>query len=138
MKTKLIRGGISVDARGKVTFINDFNFKGVKRFYSVENYENRAVRAWHGHKKEAKYVYVSRGAAVIAAIDMETGKGESYTLSEDNPAVFYVPPGYYNGARFLLPDTKILYFSTATLEESKEDDYRLPWDRWTEVWDLSG
>ena len=29
----LIEGGLHVDARGSVAFVNDFDFKGVDRFY---------------------------------------------------------------------------------------------------------
>ena len=53
----ILDGGIATDDRGCVRFVNDFNFKGVKRFYQVENHRQGFIRAWHGHKKEGKYVY---------------------------------------------------------------------------------
>ena len=34
----ILDGGIATDDRGCVRFVNDFNFKGVKRFYQVENH----------------------------------------------------------------------------------------------------
>jgi dTDP-4-dehydrorhamnose 3,5-epimerase len=45
----------------------------------------------------------------------------------------YIPPGYANGAMTLTEDTRIMYFSTATLEESKTDDYRFSYDYWS-IW----
>ena len=51
-----------------------------------------------------------------------------------NPAVLAIPAGYANGAMSLLPDTKLLYFSDASLYESLGDDFRFParhWDPWT-------
>jgi len=69
---KILNGGIFVDDRGPIRFVNDFDFKNVKRFYQVENHERGFIRAWHGHKKEGKYVYVARGSAWIGVINMET------------------------------------------------------------------
>ena len=45
-------GGIAVDDRGQLRFVNDFNFANVKRFYQVENHRQGFIRAWHGHKKK--------------------------------------------------------------------------------------
>ena len=67
---KLIDGGLAVDDRGTVRFVNDFDFNGVKRFYQVENHQKGFIRAWHGHKKESKYVYVSSGTALVGVVDL--------------------------------------------------------------------
>ncbi|MFW9896171.1 MAG: NAD-dependent epimerase/dehydratase family protein, partial [Candidatus Thorarchaeota archaeon] len=56
---QLIKGGIAIDDRGSVSFANDFNFYGIKRFYQVQNFKTSTIRAFHGHSKEAKYVYVA-------------------------------------------------------------------------------
>lgn len=133
----LINGDIAVDLRGTLKFINDFDFKDVKRFYVVENHIPQYIRAWHGHKKEAKYVFVLEGAAQIAAVDMDTKEiTANCILSGDKPQILYIPPRHFNGSRTLLPDTKIIYFSTATLGESQEDDFRRPahtWDVWEKI-----
>lgn len=120
----MIEGNTAIDNRGKVTFINDFDMSDVKRFYMVENHQEGFIRAWHGHKKEAKYVFVPTGAALIMVKDMETGEKEEYYMSSRKPQVLYIPPGKYNGSMSLKENTKIMYFSTSTLEESKADDYR--------------
>lgn len=126
----IYHGDIAVDDRGKVTFVNDFDFKDVKRFYMVENHQPNFVRAWHGHKKEGKYVLVVQGAAIIAAVNMEDQAGavSRRVLSADKPEVLYIPAGFYNGFKTLTPDTKVMFFSTATLEETKDDDFRMPAD----------
>ena len=51
----LIDGGLSVDDRGQVAFANGFDFEGVKRFYLVSNHRQGFVRAWHAHRREAKW-----------------------------------------------------------------------------------
>lgn len=132
---KTITGGLSIDDRGSLRFINDFNFEGVKRFYQVENHGIGFVRAWHGHKIESKYVYVSRGSALIGAVRLNGSGPERFVLSSDKPSVLFIPSGYANGAMNLTEDCIIQYFSTSTLEESKGDDIRYPSDKWN-IWNI--
>lgn len=129
----IYQGDIAVDDRGKVTFVNGFDFRDVKRFYMVENHQKGFVRAWHGHKREGKYVLVVSGAAIVAVVSMldeDETKAARYVLSADKPQVLYIPPSNYNGFKTLTDDTKIMFFSTSTLEESKDDDYRKNADCW--------
>ena len=58
-------------------------------------------------------------------------------LSDKNPKILFIPPKYANGFRPLELDTRIIFFSTSTLEESEGDDYRFPVDYWgNEVWEV--
>lgn len=127
---KLLIGNTFVDDRGPLRFVNDFNFEGVKRFYQVENHERGFIRAWHGHRKEGKYVYVARGSAWIGVVDMEDEKqAERYILSDKSPKVLFIPPGKYNGFQTLEEGTILLFFSTSTTEESRGDDIRHPYEK---------
>ena len=36
--TQVLNGGVFTDDRGESRFVNDFDFKNVKRFYQVENH----------------------------------------------------------------------------------------------------
>jgi len=138
--TRLIEGGLHVDDRGEVSFVNGFIFQGVKRFYIVQNHEPGFVRAWHAHKKEAKHVLVITGAALIGAVKIndfdhpdKQARVERAVLSEKKPSVFYIPAGYANGAMSLTRGTKIMYFSSSSLEETQGDNYRFDpryWDIW--------
>ena len=132
--TKLINGGVSVDDRGSVRFVNDFNFDGVKRFYQVENHSKGFIRAWHGHKKEGKYVYVVNGSALIGVVNMDSEEINKFVLSSQTPKVLWIPPGHYNGFKSLEENTKILFFSTSTIEESLGDDIRESHDKWN-IWE---
>ena len=54
-------------------------------------------------------------------------------LNDKNPAVLYIPAGYANGFMSLTDQAKAMFFSTATLEESLDDDIRFEartWDPW--------
>ena len=52
-----VEGGLFADDRGFLRFVNNFDFSQVKRFYQVENHSAGFIRAWHGHKKEKKFIY---------------------------------------------------------------------------------
>ena len=132
--TKLVNGGISVDDRGSVRFVNDFNFEGVKRFYQVENHDNNFIRAWHGHEREGKYDYVTSGSILVGVVNIETEEILKYVLSSMSPKVLYIPPGNYNGFQTLEHNTTVLFFSTSTLEESLGDDIRQEYDKWN-IWE---
>lgn len=141
-KPKIIEGGLAIDARGQVMFVNNFNFKGIKRFYAVSNHSAGFVRAWHGHKKEAKYALVVSGAAILGAVAINNWKKPSkntkvhrYVLSAELPQILYIPPGYANGFMSLTQDTQLIFFSTSTLKQSLKDDLPYPSHYW-DIWQL--
>ena len=135
-------GGTSVDDRGRLVYINDLKLGKVKRFYVVSNHDLGTVRAWHGHWKEGKFIFVVSGAAMIGVVKIsdwfQPGRDpHKLVLSADVPHMIYVPPGCAQGAKSLEPGTKIMYFSTASLAESQDDDYRWPWDYWgADFWEV--
>lgn len=139
----LIEGAVGVDDRGAVAFCNGFSFAGVKRFYTVSNHSAGFVRAWHAHRREGKYVTVVSGAAIVGAVKIDDWDSPSrdlpvvrHVLSADKPSVLFIPAGYANGFMSLTADTRVMYFSTASLEESRGDDIRYDarhWDPWQVV-----
>ena len=140
LEPQLIHGGVAVDDRGEVSFANDFSFAGIKRFYMVSNHSSGFVRAWHGHKKEGKYVLAVSGAALVGAVKVDNWDQPSpdsevskFVISAKKPALLHIPPGYANGFMSLSSDCKLMFYSTATLDESRNDDWRYDsrlWDIW--------
>jgi dTDP-4-dehydrorhamnose 3,5-epimerase-like enzyme len=145
MKPKIMRiqGNMSSDKRGSVKFFNDFKLEGVKRFYQVENSVEEPIRAFHGHINEAKYVYVVQGSVLLCAVYLDdklnpskSNKVERFYLSEEKPEIIYIPPSYANGFKSLKEGSRVIFFSTSSLEQSLKDDYRFPFDYWgEEVWE---
>jgi dTDP-4-dehydrorhamnose 3,5-epimerase len=137
---RLIEGGRAVDDRGHVSFVNSFDFGGVKRFYQVANHRAGFVRAWHAHRRESKFVFVSEGAALVGAVAIDNWENPSrsaevhrHVLSAEKPAVLFIPAGYANGFMSLTPDTRVIFFSTSSVDESRGDDVRYDarhWDIW--------
>jgi len=138
-KPKLIEGDLAIDARGKVFFINNLDLEkmGVKRFYIIENHSKGFVRAWHGHKIEAKIFCAIKGSFLVGVVSMDSNPPniEKFVLSEDKPSALYIPPENYNGLMALTENAKMLVFSTATLEQSKDDDIRKPARFWN-IWNI--
>ncbi len=140
---RIIEGGLAVDDRGQVAFVNGFNFEGVKRFYAVSNHQAGFVRAWHAHRNERKFVYVAKGAAILGAVRIDNWDRPSpdaqvhrFALSEKKPAVLAIPAGYANGFMTLAEDTVVMFFSSSTVEASMQDDVRYGarhWDIWNVV-----
>lgn len=139
-RPRLITGGCSADDRGRVYFANEFDLAPCRRMYVVENFAPRTVRAWHAHRHERKWVTAVAGAALACCVEIDDWDAPSkdaevyrFVLDAANPAVLEIPAGYANGAMSLAADTKLLYLSDASLDDSAEDDFRFParhWDPW--------
>jgi len=140
---RLVKGGLAVDDRGEVGFVNDFDFAGVKRFYTVTNHRQGFVRAWHAHRHEAKYVTATSGASLVGAVAIDDWSAPAkdadvarFVLSASTPAVLYIPAGYANGFMSLSPGSRLMFFSTRTLAESQGDDVRFDARYWN-IWDIA-
>lgn len=138
----LIKGGLAVDDRGSLRFVNDFGFSGVQRFYMIENHKAGFVRAWHGHKLEGKYFLCVQGSLLVGAVAVDNWdkpskdlKPTRLVLSHQSPGILAIPPGYANGLMSLTENAKLMVFSTTPLEVSMKDDYRFD-SRYWNIWNI--
>ena len=137
-----ISGGRFVDDRGflkALVFPEGFT---PKRLYSVNNWRANFIRAWHGHKFESKLIYMSRGAGIVAAVLMsDTSKPNKsaeifrFPIDSESHTAIFIPAGYANGLMSLTSDAEFTVLSSASLDESKNDDFRFPYDYWG-AWDI--
>ena len=141
-KPFIINGDLSADDRGELMFVNQFNMELVKRFYVVSNHKQGFIRAWHAHKNESKYVFVVSGTALISTVQIDDWDNTSsdlaidkFVLTAKKPSILYIPNGYANGFKTLSSDTKIIFFSTSTLGDSIDDDYRFDAYKWN-PWEI--
>ena len=141
-KPFIINGDLSADDRGELMFVNQFNMELVKRFYVVSNHKQGFIRAWHAHKFESKYVFIVNGTALISTVLIDDWNNPSsdlaidkFVLTAKKPSILYIPNGYANGFKTLSSDTKIIFFSTSTLKDSIDDDYRFDAYKWN-PWEI--
>ena len=121
-------------------FANDFDMKSVRRFYTVSNHNSGFIRAWHGHKQECKYIFIVNGSTIIATVKINNWNKPSkdleinrFVLSSKKPSILFIPGGYAHGYKTLTEETKLIFFSTASLDDSINDDYRFDayfWNPW--------
>ena len=137
----LIHGKKFVDDRGSLTFLNDLALNQFKRFYIVQNHRQGFIRAWHGHLKESKLFFPLEGTFQVGVAKLDSKaqpdkavEAMSYVLDSSAPSGLFIPAGFANGSKSLTPAAKILILSTTTLEESKEDDFRLNYNEWN-IWE---
>jgi len=134
-KPILIKGGLSCDDRGIVSFVNDFSLDNIKRKYTVRNHKKDYIRGFHAHKHEKKWVEVLVGSAYIICYKVENWKSGGadsqniykFTLSEYSPSILYIPEGYANGFKSLDDNTVLQFYSNLSIKESLGDDYRFHW-----------
>ena len=76
--------------------------KKIKRFYQITNNNINFIRAWHGHKKEDKFLLVQKGVFKICAVKIDNWKNPSKTLSvkefvinANSPKILYIPGGMH-------------------------------------------
>ena len=137
MEPKLINGSRVYDNRGSLRFSNELQFKGIKRFYIVHNYNKNFIRAWHGHLKEEKFIGCIKGTFQISAVKINNVKRPNkknkifnFFLNQSNNNLVHIPNGYANGSMSLEENSELLIFSTSSLKDSLKDDFRYKADYW--------
>lgn len=141
-KPQKILGGRFVDDRG---FLKALVFpEGFvpKRLYSVNNWSTHFIRAWHGHLKESKLIYMTKGAGLVAAVLLsdpfhpdKSAEVFRFSLDSESHNAIYIPAGFANGLMSLTSEAEFTVLSSSTLEESKADDFRFPFDYWN-AWEI--
>lgn len=140
---KLIKGNKFINDKGTINFVNNFSLKSFKRFYQIDLPKTGIIRAFHGHMRENKAVFVISGSLLLCLVKLTDAKNPSrktkikkIVLMSSYPQVCKIPPGYANGIMSLEKNTQVVFFSDKTLKESEKDDYRFPEDYWgKKIWD---
>jgi dTDP-4-dehydrorhamnose 3,5-epimerase-like enzyme len=137
MKPKLIEGNIFSDSRGSVSFVNDFKFTDIERFYIITNSEENPIRAWQGHKLDAKNFYCVEGSFKVSFVKIDNWehpskqlKVESVVLKSSQSKVLQIPFGYANAVESLEKNSKLISFSTLALDQAPNDDVRFEPSYW--------
>ena len=131
----IIEGKNFMDIRGNLNAINEFNFKDIKRFYHIKNHKNNTIRAWHAHKKETKYFYVTSGKFLLGSVNLKNNEIKKYYLNYEIPQIVKISSNHANGFMNLSSNSSIMVFSDKTLDESLNDDIRYPFDKWN-IWKI--
>jgi dTDP-4-dehydrorhamnose 3,5-epimerase-like enzyme len=137
MKPKTIQGGNFSDHRGTISYVNDFNFKDIERFYTISNTETNPIRAWQGHKLDAKSFYCIAGSFKIHFVKIDNWENpsknlaiETISVNVSDSKIIHIPAGYANAIESLEKDSKLISFSTLPLSNVSDDDVRFEPNYW--------
>ena len=137
MKPHIIQGGTFSDHRGTLSYVNDFSFKDIERFYIISNSDTHPLRAWQGHKLDAKNFYCLSGSFRIHYVKIDKWENpskdltiETVILTVSESKMLHIPAGYANAIQSLEADSKLISFSTLPLSNISEDDVRYDANYW--------
>lgn len=137
MEPKIIEGGKFSDHRGSISYVNDFSFIDIERFYIISNSKENPIRAWQGHKLDTKNFYCLSGSFKIHFIKIDNWENpskdlaiETVLVTESDSKIVHIPAGYANAVQSLEENSKLISFSTLPLANVSEDDVRYPPDYW--------
>ncbi|CAD0008507.1 WxcM-like domain-containing protein [Flavobacterium salmonis] len=137
MDSNIIQGGNFSDHRGTISYVNDFSFKDIERFYIISNSDENPIRAWQGHKLDAKNFYCINGSFKIHFVKIDNWenpskelKVETIIMSASDSKILHVPAGHANAIESLEINSKLISFSTLPLTKVSDDDVRYTSDYW--------
>ena len=134
---EILDGEIFRDARGQISSLNDFRFRGIERVYFIHHPDVSVIRGWHAHKKERKWFYCVKGAFTLKLVEIDNWENPSpdlnvqtYHLTEQKSRIVCVPPGYANWLKAGIADSVLMVFSSNILENAKNDSWRFDSSMW--------
>lgn len=138
---RIISGDTFRDHRGSLRFINRFNMQEVVRFYEIAVANTDIIRGWQAHQKEKKWFYCLDGRLIINLIKIDPFERPSshlkslkFILNDETPEVLCVPGGYASAIKAITQNARLQIFSNFSLEESENDDFRFPLEKWSADW----
>lgn len=126
----IIQGGVAIDDRGRIRFVNDFDMKDIKRFYVVKNADLSLIRGWRAHKIEQRWFYVISGSFSISVVKIDDWNYpnknliiEEFTLNSNDNQLLHVPSGYGTALRAKELGSELMIFADHYLDHAQFDDY---------------
>ena len=94
-------------------------------------------RGWVGHLREHKWFTVVAGEVQMAVVKPDDWQSPRsglpvarYVLSASRPQVLHVPAGHATGSISLTADAILMVFSSGTIANAPDDDFRFPVSQW--------
>lgn len=142
---QIIKGGNSVDHRGEIRYVNDFDMLSIKRFYIIKNSSPEMLRGWRAHKIEQRWFYVLKGKFIIYLVKIDNWESPNSELDVDEliltskeNLVLHIPAGYGTAFKAVEEDSEILVFADYCLDHNKFDDYTFELDYFKKLKRFSG
>ena len=128
----LVVGDQHIDARGKISFINDFDMLAVRRMYMLTYDSPSTTRGWRAHRREQRWFTALNGSFRISTVEIDDWVKPSkalpmltFNLEEAHLKVLHVPPGFGTFIEALEPNSKILVYGDYLIDQAA-NDYNTP------------
>lgn len=132
---KIIQGGISLDKRGQIRYVNEFDMSLIKRFYIIKNTNTKIIRGWRAHKIEQRWFYSLSGSFEFNFVEIDNWQLPSsdlqiknHILKAEDLQMLHVPAGFGTAFSALEDNSELLVFSDYGIEHAPLDDYSWPVD----------
>lgn len=130
----LLKGNKHQDARGIITFNNDFDASQIKRIYTIANASTEFIRGWQGHKIEQRWFACIKGSFEISVIEIDDFEKPSrdltiqkYLLTDDVLTYLHIAAGCITAIQAKEEGSKLLVLADYGLGEIS-DEYRYSLD----------
>lgn len=128
----VLEGKRHEDARGIITYNNDFDASKIKRIYTIENHSTELIRGWQGHEIEQRWFACMRGSFEISVMKIDDFQQPSkdltvnkYLLKDKNLTFLHLPSGHITAIQAIEEGSKLLVLADYALGEI-QDEYRFP------------
>lgn len=128
----VLEGKRHEDARGIITYNNDFDASKIKRIYTIENHSTELIRGWQGHEIEQRWFVCMRGSFEISVMKIDDFQQPSkdltvnkYLLKDKNLTFLHLPSGHITAIQAIEEGSKLLVLADYALGEI-QDEYRFP------------
>ncbi|ROI02648.1 MULTISPECIES: WxcM-like domain-containing protein [unclassified Chryseobacterium] len=130
----ILTGNKYEDARGILTYNNEFDASVVKRIYTIENHSTEFIRGWQGHKIEQRWFACMKGSFEISVIRIDNFERpstdlpvEKFMLSSDKLSYLHIAAGCITAIQSLEEESKLLVLADYGIGEIN-DEYRFELD----------
>lgn len=134
---KIIKGGKHTDARGTLSYFNEFDMSSINRIYMIEHPDIDVERGWRGHKIEQRWFSVCKGSFLVKLVKIDNwttpdAKVKQHVFTLTDGEILHAPKEYASCLRAIEPNSKILIFADSKIENAGLDDYLFPTDYFKE------
>lgn len=143
---QLIDLKVHSDNRGWLSEIvrsDDDYFKGFGQLYIVNNFDKKAVRAFHMHLNQDEIFIASNGTLQFILVDERKGSSSykemnCFILDASRPQCLIVPRGIQHGSMALVEKSQIVALTNEPYNPRQPDEIRVPFDHYGDIWSVGG
>lgn len=134
------------DNRGWLTELlrcDDEHFVGFGQLYVVTNFQRNVVRAFHMHRRQDEFFFVTGGVIQFVLVDERPDSAthktlNCFVLTSERPRALFVPRRVQHGSMALTDGAQLVAVTTEPYNRASPDEVRAPVDAYGDIWTRGG